>query len=140
MTISVTWAPRAHLGECLVARRVEECDLATMHLDLVGTDVLSDAAGLALGHARRSDGVEQFGLAMVDMAHDRDHWRAGTQVVGRLRGHHIFNIFDDASELLGDMLDRLDPEVCRDHACGFVVDLLVDVGDHAALEQRLEDL
>src|SRR5262245_57285927 len=38
------------------------------------------------------------------------------------------------------MLDRLDTEIRRDHASSFVVDLLIDVGDHAAFEQRLENL
>ncbi len=69
-------AAGAHHGERLVARRVEEDDLAAVDFDLVGADVLGDAAELALGDLRRADGVEERGLAVVDVAHDGDHRRA----------------------------------------------------------------
>ena len=48
-------AAGAHGGERLVARRVEERDLAAVVLDLVGADVLRDPAGLGLDD-RRSRG------------------------------------------------------------------------------------
>ena len=66
----------AHGGERLVARRVEEGDLLALDLHLIGADVLGDAAGLAGDHVGRADGVEQLGLAVVDVAHDRDDRRA----------------------------------------------------------------
>ena len=44
--------------------------------DLVGADVLGDAAGLALGDLGLAHRVEQRGLAVVDVAHDRDDRRA----------------------------------------------------------------
>ena len=47
-------AAGAHHRERLVAGRVEEDDAAVVDLDVVGADVLRDAAGLALGHARVS--------------------------------------------------------------------------------------
>ena len=40
-------AARAHRRERLVARRVEEGDHAARRLDVIGADVLRDAAGLA---------------------------------------------------------------------------------------------
>ena len=43
----------------------------------VGTDVLGDATGLAVDDVRAADVVEQRGLAVVDVAHDGDHRRAG---------------------------------------------------------------
>ena len=54
-TMSVTLAPRgAHLGEGLVARRVEEGDLRLVgQADLIGADMLGDAAGLARRRRRR---------------------------------------------------------------------------------------
>ena len=61
----------AHRGERLVARRVQERDPAAVDLDLVGADVLGDAASLAGRDARLADRVQQAGLAVVDVAHDR---------------------------------------------------------------------
>jgi hypothetical protein len=45
-------AAGTHGGKRLVARRVEEGDHAARRLDVVGTDVLGDAARLAVGDAR----------------------------------------------------------------------------------------
>ena len=82
-------AARAHRGKGLVARRVDEGDLsAAAQIDLIGADMLGDAAGLAgcdIGFAQR---VEQRGLAVVDMAHDRDHRRA--------RLEHVLGVFGAA--------------------------------------------
>ena len=79
-------AAGAHGGEGLVARRVEEGDGLAVVLHLVGADVLRDAAGLAGGHLGLADGVEQAGLAVVDVAHDGDHRRARLQVLGTSTG------------------------------------------------------
>ena len=65
-------AAGAHLRERGVARGVEERDLLAALLDLVGADVLGDAAGLAGDHVGVADLVEQRGLAVVDVAHDGD--------------------------------------------------------------------
>ena len=46
-------AARAHGGEGLVARGVEEGDHAARRFDVVGADVLRDAAGLARRHLAR---------------------------------------------------------------------------------------
>jgi hypothetical protein len=73
-------AAGAHGGERLVARRVEEGDDLVFVVDLVGADVLGDAARLARHHLGLADGVEQRGLAVVDVAHDRDHRRASDEV------------------------------------------------------------
>ena len=48
-------------------------------VDLVGADVLGDAARLAGDHVGLADAVEQQGLAVVDVAHDRDDRRAGPE-------------------------------------------------------------
>ena len=42
-------AARAHRGECLMARRIEEGDHAARRLHVIGADVLRDAARLAGG-------------------------------------------------------------------------------------------
>ncbi|MCD6032398.1 MAG: hypothetical protein K0S78_4580, partial [Thermomicrobiales bacterium] len=68
-------ATGAHGGEGLVAGGVEEGDLAPLRIDLIGADVLGDAAGLPCRHIGGADRVEQFGLAVVNVAHDGDHRR-----------------------------------------------------------------
>ena len=73
-------AARAHGGEGRVARRVEERDAAFRRLDVVGADVLRDAARFARGDSRAPDVVEQRRLAVVDVAHDRDHGRASDRL------------------------------------------------------------
>ena len=47
--------------------------------DVVGTDVLGDAAGFAGRHLGAPDVVEQRGLAVVDVTHDGHHRRRGLQ-------------------------------------------------------------
>ena len=89
-------AARAHGREGRVARRVEERDAAFRRLDVVGADVLRDAARLARGHLRAPDVVEQRRLAVVDVAHDRDDGRASNRL-GRARG-----LLDGLDELVLD--------------------------------------
>ena len=103
-----------HGGERLVARGVEEGDLLAAVADLVGADVLGDAAGLAgddLGFANR---VQERGLAVVDVAHDRHHGRALDQVLlGVLElglDVDVVGGVDDLDllvELVGEDLDRV---------------------------------
>ena len=69
-------AAGAHGGERLVARGVEEGDLPAVVVHLVGADVLGDAAGLARRDLGGADRVEERRLAVVDVAHHRDHRRA----------------------------------------------------------------
>ena len=74
-------AAGAHGGERLVARGVEEGDRLAVVVDLVGADVLGDAAGLARGDLGLADRVQQRRLAVVDVAHDRDDRRALDEVL-----------------------------------------------------------
>ena len=69
-------ASGAHRGERLVAWRVDErYDGPRCRHDLVSTDVLGNAAGLAGSYVRLTDAVEESRLAMVDVAHDRNDGR-----------------------------------------------------------------
>ncbi len=92
-------AAGAHGGERLVARRVEEGDVALGRDHRVGADVLGDAARLALGHVGLADGVEQRRLAVVDVAHHGDHRRPRTLVLGAL-GHLGEVVLDLEADLL----------------------------------------
>ncbi|MPM91011.1 hypothetical protein SDC9_138136 [bioreactor metagenome] len=69
-----------HGGKGRVARGVEEGNFPTCRFDLVGTDVLRDAAGLARRHMGVSNGVKQGGFAVVDVAHDDDNRAAGLKI------------------------------------------------------------
>ena len=77
-------AAGAESGERFVSRRVEERDPAAVVVDLVGADVLGDAAGLGLDHCRLADGVEERRLPVVDVPHDRHDRRARDQILGRV--------------------------------------------------------
>ena len=83
-------------------------------MHLVGADVLGDPPGLAGGDLGLADRVEQRGLAVVDVAHDRHDRRAIDEivlgvVVGRLLLDLLVGVHDRdlALELLGELLDRL---------------------------------
>ncbi len=106
-------------------------------IHLVGTDVLSDAAGLSRRHPRLADRVEQAGLAVVDVTHHRDHRRPADQV-GQVavldhlhgllgRGFHVV-LEHRHAELLGHRFDRLE------------VEGLGDRGDDPLEEKGLDDL
>ncbi len=79
-----------HRGECFVAGRVDEGDPLAVPLDLVGADVLGDAARLGLDDIRLADPVEKQRLAVVDVPHHRhDRWPAAQHRrvdLGRLVG------------------------------------------------------
>ena len=83
-------------------------------VDLVGADVLGDAAGLAGRHLGLADRVEQRRLAVVDVAHDRHDRRARLEVlvgVVELRlGVDLVGGVDDLDllvELVREHLDRV---------------------------------
>ena len=75
-------AAGTHGGERLVARGVDEGDLAAVLVDHRRADVLGDAAGLGRGDAGLADGVEQRRLAVVDVTHDGDDRRTRHEVLG----------------------------------------------------------
>ena len=56
-----------------MARGIQEGDLAVVDLDLVCTDGLGDAASLASGDVGLTDGVQDTGLAVVNVTHDTDY-------------------------------------------------------------------
>ena len=71
-------AARPHRREGGVAGGVQEGDLlAVFQTHLIGADVLGDAAGFAARHVGGAQGVEQRGLAVVDVAHDGHDRRTG---------------------------------------------------------------
>jgi hypothetical protein len=118
-----------------MARRVEEGDRrAVGRRHLIGADVLGDAAGLARDHVRLADLVEQRGLAVIDVTHDRHHRRPRRQlalVLGRLLHDHVLDV------RLGDALHAM-AELLDDERRGLGVDRLVLRRHDPVLEQRLD--
>ena len=92
---------------------------------------LGDAAGFARRHLAGADGVEQGGLAVVDVAHDGDHGRAPELLADRFGTflgvdlHVLFEGHDigQVAEFPGDLLGQ------------FGVQGLVDGGEHAPVQQ-----
>ena len=68
-------AAGAHGRKGRVTGRVQEGDGTAVGLHGVGADVLGDTAGLTGDDVGLADAVQQRGLAVVDVAHDRDHGR-----------------------------------------------------------------
>ena len=98
--MSVTFAPRAHGREGLVAGRVEEGQLPLPVLYLVRADVLGNAAGLGLDDGALADRVQQRRLPVVDVAHNRDDRRPRLEI-------RLVVLVDLGLELLvGGVLDR----------------------------------
>jgi len=61
-------APRAHFGKCRMARRIDEGDpLPVGPGHLVCADMLGDAAGFMGRHIGLAHGIQQRGLAVIDM-------------------------------------------------------------------------
>ena len=131
---------RTHSGERLVSWGVDERQRVSLPGHLVGADVLGDATGLASDHVRGSDLVEQQGLAVVDVTHDRDDGRTGLKLALLL----ILVLFEVLGEDLGLLLltgvdqahlgtqlgsEELD-HVVGQRLCG---------GDHLALEEQEPD-
>ncbi len=81
---------RTHGCECLVTGCIEERDFLAVYLNLVGANMLSDAACFARRHLGFTDGIKQGGLAVVDMTHNSDNRRDNDGVIFVARRHHDF--------------------------------------------------
>ena len=116
-----------------MARGIEEGDLVIFITDLVCTDALGDAAGFVERDIRLTKGIEQGGLAMVDVAHDGDDSRSWLQeariilcrdILGRIRRSFCF--------------DQGDAEFFCQDLDGVAVQVLVD-GRHDAVHHECFD-
>jgi hypothetical protein len=93
-------AAGAHVGEDGVAGSIEEGDFLLLMDDLIGSDVLGDATGLAGDDLGLAEEVEDGGLAVVHVSHDGDDGRAVLEQVLRL--------FDGGFGFLDDFLDLVE--------------------------------
>ena len=62
----------SHGRESGMTRCVDEGDGVSLPIDRVGTDTLGDSTRFSGGDLGAADGIEQGGLAVVDMAHEGD--------------------------------------------------------------------
>src|SRR5271165_1039935 len=127
-------SPSAHGREGFVARGVNERDRLAVVLDLVGADVLGDAAALALHNIGFADAVQERRLAMVDMAQDRDDRGAGFEVFRCVPGGERVQQFILRGACVNDL--QLDAKFHGEHERHIVVQTGVD-GRHLAHRHQL---
>ncbi len=127
-------AARAHARERFVARRVDEDDAPLAHMRFICANVLRDSAGFARGDFGFANGVEQAGLAVVDVAHHGDHRRARLQIARALFLDFFFlNDLLFERDHLHDSVEGFGKVRGRGH-----IERLVDAGENAAVEQDLQ--
>ena len=129
-------AAGAHRGKGLVTRSVEEGDRTAVDLNSISADVLRNAARLAGGDVRVTDIVKQRGLAVVDVTHNNDDRRTGNEFLLAVCVI-VDQLFLDRDD---DFLLDLAAELHRDQCRGVIVDHVGNGGEHAQLEQLLDDL
>ena len=127
-------ATRTHARERFVARRIDEYDAASVDARFVRADVLRDSARFAGGHFRFADRVEKAGFSVVHVPHHGHHRSARLLIAGT----NFLDLF-----FLNDLLfeaDYLHDSVERfgETRCGRRVQRLIDAGENAAIEQRLQ--
>ena len=120
-----TRAPGPHGRERGMAGRVDEADVAVVGFDVVGADVLGDAASFPGDYAGVADVVEQRCLAVVHMAHDGDHGWPGLCLALHLQ--RLFVLLLDG--VLGDELDGV-PHLLDHQHRGVLIQGLIDGGHH----------
>jgi len=128
-------AAGTHGGKGLVTGGVEEGDAAAVgELDIVGSDVLGDAAGLTGDDVGLADVVQQRGLTVVHMTHDGDDGRTLDQVCG------IIGLFLNLVLVIrSDELDLITELLGYEHQ-GVGVQALVDGYHQSQVHAGLDDL
>ena len=115
---------------------IQEGHIPVSHLDAVGADMLGDAAGLSLRDVGMTDGVQNRGLAMIDVAHNHHNRRTGHQVFLVVLAV-VDNLFLDGDH---HFLFHLCVEFVGDQHRGVKINHVVDGGEHAQTHQLFDDL
>ncbi len=115
--------------------------------DAVSTDVLGDAAGLACGDLGLADGIQQRGLAVIDVAHERDDRCAKFKLLLHLflgrrwrRLDDDFLDLVDAAALLTLVTLELEAVLLTDFLGDLDVDGLVRAGEDLEGDEIRDDL
>ncbi len=118
-----------------MARGIDEGDhLARRRGDLVGADVLRDAAGLARDDRGLADRVEQRGLAVIDVPHDRDHRGTRIEILLQIRLFAEQAFFHVRLRHAAYGM----AELFRDDLCRIRIDHVGDLVDLALLHQQAD--
>ena len=135
----------AHGGEGGVARGVDKRDRVAFPVDGVGPNALGDASGFSGSHLRATNGIQQGGLAVINVTHECDDWTAKLFLLGfGLNGLGRFDsnllLFMDSGT--GDALFTLKHKAIHVTELGgdFRLHGLVDVGEDLHPHQILDDL
>ena len=128
-------AARTHPRERFMARRVHKNHASIVHHHFVRADMLRNAASFAARYVRLANRIEQARLAVVHVAHHRHNRRPRLQTfLGlflRNFQHHLFFKRDHAH----DSAERFRKRSRRRH-----IQRLVDAGENAPIEQRLQKI
>ena len=73
-------AAGAHGGKSFMSGGIQKGDFLAVDFHLVSADMLSNTAGFGIHDIGLADGIQQSGLAVVDMAHNGDHGRTRLKV------------------------------------------------------------
>ena len=134
-TMSVSLAPRARMAVNAAWPGVSRKLMTPFGVvDMIGTDVLGDAAGFAGGDLGTADVVEQRSLAVIDVPHDGHDRRTRFLVAAigfGMRDQRRFGIV--VTGPYGLVAQFLDDEHGR-----VVIDGLIDRGHDTHLEQRFD--
>ncbi len=124
-----------HPRKRLMARRVHENHRAVVYDHFVRADMLRDAAGFARGDVSLANRVQQTGFAVVNVTHYGHNRRPRLQILLRLFlrdfQHHLFFKGDHAHNAA---------ECFRQRRRRRNIQCLVNAGEHAAVQQRLQQV
>ena len=88
-----------HGSEGFMARSIDKGNLLSLNDFLIGTDFLCDATVFSAGDIGMADAVDQCGLAMVDVSHDRNDRRTAISIDIFVENGNFGEIIDSTSGL-----------------------------------------
>ena len=86
--IGDTGTTGTHCGKRFVTGSIKESYFLIFKLNIVSTNMLSDATGLTLGHICFTNGIKQAGFTVIDVTHYRDNRWTGFKIF-----HLIISLF-----------------------------------------------
>ncbi len=131
-------APGADCGKCLVTWCVQECNRLALVFNLIGADMLRNAAYFLSGDPSPSDGIQQGSLPVIHMAENSYHRGPGLEVGLSLR-HGLRGRW--ASRYRGGLGDG-GPDAKRGgyQGCYLVIDDLVHRRHNTVAHQLFDDV
>ena len=127
--------PSPHRREGGVSGRIEEGYGAVPRIDVIGPNVLRNAARFAAGHASFTDVVEKGGFAVVDVTHHGHHRCPGLALAFDLQGLEVLlldGIGRDGLRPVAELFHQQDRRVLIEH--------LVDGRHHPHAHELLDGI